>query len=388
MKTPEQVRSAVTRRLKNSWSKIVAGESAWNPTIPLGRVTSAEIARDWAGTVEACRVWTQACHQVPGLTTDTTKRSVGGVRIEVPTHAHIDFTDAARWAGPPWPQAVERAYARKGTINEQFPGLETPSWLIAAVAAEEQMTDADMDVTVAVGRWFAEHDARGMTPRQVPVPGMHSKWLKNHRRVIEHLSGKHEGLGLVERPNTVDVTYVDPDHRARGGRHHDRYTIGDPGFALPYSPTLAVVVENADSRLFFPARQGTVVVGGAGMASASSLARTPWLSGVPILYWGDIDYHGFCIVNAIRASGMQISTVCMDMATVRRYRVLGGDDPGQSATGARRPEALLLLTADERAVVDIITADDYTGPRRIEQERIPFSEALTRIEEAARSIGT
>jgi hypothetical protein len=61
----------------------------------------------------------------------------------------------------------------------------------------------------------------------------------------------------------------------------------------------AVIVENLDTGLALPEMPGTVAVMKLGNAVAA-LDRLPWLRGTDAIYWGDIDTHGFAILDRAR----------------------------------------------------------------------------------------
>jgi hypothetical protein len=82
------------------------------------------------------------------------------------------------------------------------------------------------------------------------LPGFHAKWLDNNHALIRTLTGI-DNLGLASRPTRVHFTYLDPEHRARGGRIHQSITIGD--LVEPaYEPELIIILENKDTAVCFP----------------------------------------------------------------------------------------------------------------------------------------
>ena len=106
-----------------------------------------------------------------------------------------------------------------------------------------------------------------------------------------------------------------------------------------------------------------LVVCGKGFA-AESLRDVDWIGHIPIVYWGDIDTHGFAILNMVRTFAPQTRSVMMDASTLHRYLDLCVDEP--SPTNAQLPnltdaetEALALLAEDGRHL-------------RLEQERIEW----------------
>jgi hypothetical protein len=79
--------------------------------------------------------------------------------------------------------------------------------------------------------------------------------------------------------------------------------------------------------------------------AVNRLAPLTWLADRDLLYWGDIDTHGFAIVNRLRAAFPAARSVLMDRATLMRHRSQWIRET--TITGAGLP----LLTADEQQVV-------------------------------------
>ena len=96
------------------------------------------------------------------------------------------------------------------------------------------------------------------------------------------------------------------------------------------------------------------------------------------MYWGDIDAAGFEILDGFRADGVPAISMLMDLATFDRYERYGtsldrrGDRLGP---GTRRD--LPHLNAAERTMYHALTDPAWQAHRRIEQERIPLTDALT-----------
>ena len=66
-----------------------------------------------------------------------------------------------------------------------------------------------------------------MAPRQVPIPGLHTKWLNSHRPALTNLSDRTD-LGLVAAaPVPVHFTYLDAAYLAAGRRRHNTASTGD-----------------------------------------------------------------------------------------------------------------------------------------------------------------
>jgi hypothetical protein len=382
VKTPDQFTADAVRRLDRDWHLAAAGQPAgWPHTVTLGRPGRDDITAGFT-TVQAWaidwRTWaTDHC-----ITLTWANRDVHGTRQSLPTHATIDTPDqAATLAAGPWPARLARARSRAATLTTRFPDTWTPTLLRAV----DPLTPTDFDLLLTAADWFAHHNATGLTARQVPIEGLHGKWLNRHRRHILTLTGKDD-LGLVERPPRVFFTYLDPTHLATGGRRYDSATAGDPTDPA-YPPEIIVITENKDTALFFPSVPRGIAVEGSGKAAPLLATILPWLTIAPhILYWGDMDSAGYEILDQLRKSGIPATSILMDMPAYLAHQQYGAttDDAGKPLPcDTRRP--LPHLTPAERQVYDLLTDPNHDGPRRVEQERIPLDTAKQHMNNALRA---
>lgn len=246
-------------------------------------------------------------------------------------------------------------------------------------------SDNDVAVLVAALVWFAEHSGAGLTAREVPVPGMESKWLTSSRQKEISLLLGRDTLGLtVGRPSRRNFRYIDPDHLDGGGRQFDVATAGDVN-CPEYMPELVIICENVDSAQQLPRRSGTIVFEGDGDAGAALITELDWVQQCPcVLYWGDMDVDGLSIVNTYRKRGLAIETILMDIDAYGTYadRGVSVTRRGEPLTVPSRPD-LPYLTKQESALLDVLCDPSHDGPRRIEQEQLPRQAAVAQIDKAA-----
>jgi hypothetical protein len=109
---------------------------------------------------------------------------------------------------------------------------------------------------------------------------------------------------------------------------------------------------------------GVVAVHGRGYAVVQ-LDRVGWIRGAAILYWGDLDTHGFNILSRCRSRLPQTRSVLMDSVALGEFRELAVIEPAQAhgVTG--------LTSAESAAYREI-----EQGRLRLEQERIPMDWAV------------
>lgn len=104
------------------------------------------------------------------------------------------------------------------------------------------------------------------------------------------------------------------------------------------------------------------------------LKNAQWLSDKQIVYWGDIDAHGFQILSQIRGYFPRTLSCMMDFETFHEFQDL-------AITGVDTTVPVLAhLTHDEHQLFTHLL--DIRGKNRLEQEKIPQSYALKKIVDA------
>ncbi len=79
------------------------------------------------------------------------------------------------------------------------------------------------------------------------------------------------------------------------------------------------MVENEITYLAFPLPGDAIVIFGGGYA-VDVLEPLGWLTGLDLIYWGDIDTHGFAILNRLRHRFGHARSMLMDRATLLAHR--------------------------------------------------------------------
>jgi hypothetical protein len=146
--------------------------------------------------------------------------------------------------------------------------------------------------------------------------------------------------------------------------------------ALPLTPKAAIIVENLETGLALPEFPGVVALMKLGFA-AGVLKDVPWMRGLDTLYWGDIDTHGYAILNSARRALPGLRSILMDKETLFEYRKLWVEEPEQN-DGLELP----LLTDCERTVYQALHSQVWGNKVRLEQERIPWPDALAALEKS------
>jgi hypothetical protein len=225
--------------------------------------------------------------------------------------------------------------------------------------------------------WFLAHPRSGLHLRQIDIPGVDTKFIERQNALLGQLldavlpadglgvgsGGFAERYGLRSKPSLIQVRILDP-RLAIGGLTHLAAPLEQwAGIAPPVQRV--IITENEINGLTLPAMDGTATVFGRGYA-VDRLADIPWIAGTDLHYWGDIDTHGFAILDRLRARVPHARSLLMDEATLLTHRELWGLEPSP-ATGP-----LHHLTPEERALHDGLIRHRWSDRVRLEQERIGY----------------
>ena len=385
MKGPEEVVADVTRHLRTNWHLEIVGGSLWWPrTYSLGLPrTQAELEAvftDVAEQADRIRAW---AHK-HGLRAEEKLRKVFTSTQTLPTGVSVESVDvAARVAGPEWVDRLARARQRAEVLAATLPHLaERTARLLRDL---DSYSGVDFDLACRTAVFFTDpaNRERRWTTRQVPVEGLHTKWLDSRRRLIARLAGV-EDLGLqIDHPPRIHFTYLDPTYRASGGRVHDSASVGD-AVVLPYKPKVVVISENKDTAVWFPPIRGGVAVEGVGSGGGTH-AQFGWIRDAPLVfYWGDMDADGLEILNGFRLVGINALSLFMDLDAYREFSRFGVnvDKSGNELT-SRPPKDVKKLETGEKDLYLALCSPGWDGPRRVEQERIPIERAATTVRSLA-----
>lgn len=361
--------SRSTEDLKNS------GAAAWPHAFPLGRAKSADLAGRFAEVTRQVADW-RAWARENGVAILEERRRVAGTEQLLPTHVRIrDIDTAARAVGEGWPEKLHRARCRAEILLARHPDVERPARMVTAT---DPYSHIDFGLLLDAADWFAASTAEQravLTPRQVPVAGMHSKWLNTRRALVAELAGL-ENLGLQpDHPARIHFTYLDPDYLASDRRRHDSASVGD-AVKLPYVPQLVLISENKDTAVGFPPVAGGIAVEGVGRGGGTH-AEFNWIREARlVVYWGDMDADGLEILNEFRAADIPVVSLLMNLAAFEEWERFGtNSDPQGKQLGSRPPRPVDHLTADESELYLALISPEWTRFRRVEQERIPLSVA-------------
>jgi hypothetical protein len=232
--------------------------------------------------------------------------------------------------------------------------------------------------------WVVKHPRPGIYLRQVDLPGVHSKFIEAHRAVLLEL------LDIVLPPDAIDVSvsgisrfaarygFRDKPVRVRFRMLDSRHTLLPCGFAqditldsgsfarLAPGVSRVFITENEINFLAFPQANDSMVIFGAGYGF-EMLEAAKWLFRCRIHYWGDIDTHGFAILDQLRNRFNHVESFLMDRSTLMAFESQWGSEEKQTLSNLSR------LNREENQLYDDLRDNRIRKNLRLEQEMIGFS---------------
>jgi hypothetical protein len=367
---PADVRAAVRKKWDSGslLARFAAGQD-WEPIgLPIHGPAASQIGERLAEV----RQWAAEWEQAGGGPLRIEYKQVGGRHFgtnSLPGRAWLDsYADA--WALLKVSTDVRRLTEM---IEAARDSLLVP-WLTAHPMRALRLAD-DWGKLLATVRWIEQRQAPDMYLRQVDVPGVDTKFIERHKGVLAELldaqldpsrlladapdfAGRY---GFLRKPAYVRFRV------ARGFRGFSEMFVRTNEFtAPPDCVTRAYVMENEITYLAFPVPEAAMAILGGGYA-VPMLEPLGWLADLDLVYWGDIDTHGFTILHRLRNRLPHARSMLMDRATLLAHRDHWGTEPVPATA------ALGGLDQDEADLYADLISNAYAPSVRLEQERIRFS---------------
>ena len=365
----------------------VNGGSRFPLRLTLKSPASADITerfdavRAWVGELSETKPlrieWQEVRHRVQGMQ-------------RLPTTVWVDSIDAAlNWIGKrrDW----ERFDEVLGITRNLHPALMP--WLIKrplqAVALAE-----DWPKLLAVVGWLIARPRPAIHLRQVDLPGIHSKFIESHRGVLSELldlalpddaiDTSRTGIGhfatrygFFEKPARIRFRPLDNNIPVLANTDYPDITLDAENFKRLQLPIRhAFITENEINFLAFPRVAQSIVIFGAGYGW-EALADCRWLDDCAIHYWGDIDTHGFAILDQLRSRFAHVESFLMDRSTFDAHAAFWGVEDKPTLADLRR------LTIEERSLYDDLRDNRIGNMLRLEQEHIGFGWLSRRLQALA-----
>jgi len=208
--------------------------------------------------------------------------------------------------------------------------------------------------------------------REIALPGVSGKFIEAYLGLITQILREcgspawkdgddyHRQLGLLQPPRLIRTRMLDAPE-SDIGTTFDR-------FCRPAKVDTVIVVENLRSYLTLPSIPHTLAIYGEGRAG-QTLSGVTWLGEVRLFYWGDMDPHGYGILNGLRRTYPNCRSILMGADALDQYWALWSE-----ASVIAKPD-YSLLTESEREAAER-TNSNCKG---VEQEKIPSGEVSNLI---------
>lgn len=377
--TPGELRERVARLWRRGVlpAALVSNEALFPQRFALKTPTSAELSERF----DAARAWIASLQKLPHcrLELRTVKHRVLGSNT-LPQAVWIDSADDALAL------IGKRADAKRlqtvaAALRERQPALLP--WLARKPLRALDHGD-DWPQLLALIDWLQMRPRPNIYLREIDAAGVDSKFIETRRALLAELldlvlpadtldldagrgvGGFHRRYGFRDKPQRVRLRLLDAGVAPWATPLGDDISIDAARFAtLAPEVRRVLVTENEINFLTLPALPHSLAVFGAGYGF-EALADADWLRGCALYYWGDIDTHGFAILDQLRGTHPHARSLLMDRDTLLAHRPQWGEE----TRPARR--TLTRLDADEQALYDDLCRDTIAPRLRLEQERIAY----------------
>ncbi len=254
---------------------------------------------------------------------------------------------------------------------------------------------SDIDRLLLLWKWMIDHPRPGIYLRQIDLPGIDTKFTEKHMGVLsqwldltleealvdDHYTGISQferRYGFLCKPELVRFRLLDPTLNYRGCTDisvpaQQFCSLFQPGEELPIERVF--VIENDICALTLPLAKKSLVIFGRGYFF-DHLTACAWLHRIPLWYWGDIDTHGFAILDQFRSLFPHTKSFLMDRATLLGHSSSWGREP-KPFTGV-----LHHLKDEEASLYEELVTGRIQENLRLEQELVRYG----RVEAAIESI--
>lgn len=378
------------RQVENWWNKglLLAEPNKDEPEFPRRLTLKTPSSGEITDRFEAVRGWVDALQAVPHIRLEYREfshRVFGPNRL--PAAAWLDSADAAgQLIGKHKEQAL---FAQLQAHTEKAQPRLLP-WLQKRPLRALEQAEVWIALLSVVG-WLQAHPRPGIYLRQMDQPGIDSKFIENHRALLAELldlalppeaidhsaigiHGFNRRYGFRDKPERIRCRFLDPDCAPLPALAQADLTLDAASFAtLAPAVQQVFITENEINFLAFPPVHRSLLIFGAGYGF-SALSEAAWLSDKAIYYWGDIDSHGFAILNELRAYLPHVRSLLMDEATLLAHRAHWGEEDSPIR------HELARLSAEESQLYDVLRKHRLAHNLRLEQERIPLAQLHAQLQ--------
>lgn len=379
MITPQDIRAKALRHWSSyAYHRLCLSGTPWQAfDIPFGKPGGRELLNDFANI-------RNSLHELQ----TSAKATLGyGYRIDFEPVAHRQLgeqhlpsriyfeteQDFLRFIGKlreatQFKQLAQQSFERHPALAEVL--HDKPRWLLDNLEVWSKL--------LSVADWFIAHTRPDIFIRQIDLPGIDSKFIEQHKTQLTVL------LDALLPPSTIEHEAKSFERRygLRFDQHLIRFRMLDLSIAasgltditLPLAEFCRLelplkyvfITENKVNGLAFPDFSESMVIFSLGYG-VGSLAEADWLKTKRIVYWGDLDTHGFEMLSRLREIFPHVESMLMDNTTLVKNRTLCVTE---ASPVKNFPP---FLTDTEHSTFNALLSPSGIA-LRLEQERIPFGQ--------------
>ncbi|WP_026551584.1 DUF3322 and DUF2220 domain-containing protein [Arthrobacter sp. H20] len=270
--------------------------------------------------------------------------------------------------------------------------------------------------------WLSTNPNPGIFVRQMNLPGIHTKFVESHRQAVDEMvvalrarepiegptpsplstAGEDDALilpeavaptealgafsprtpaarfarryGFIHPPELVRFRLLDDPlpHLGALGNARDITVTAEVFRTLSLPVSTVIITENLVNFLSLPHRRASMALFGAGYGF-SAVRDAAWLQDCDVLYWGDIDTHGFRILDSLRSVHPHVSSILMDESTLLAHRAEWVTESSQAQSEPVR------LNPSESALYRALRDNVHGSAVRLEQEVIRWDWVTDRL---------
>lgn len=239
--------------------------------------------------------------------------------------------------------------------------------------------------TLKVCQYFLGTPLPNMYIRQLPID-IHTKYILENKSIIQSLLDflipQYINKDEVKFELRYNLKYSEPLIRVRflDCSLSPINNVTDISLTLSEFKSIRTecmnifVAENVMNFLTLPYLSKTIAIWSGGGFSVSYLKDINWIKGKQFFYWGDLDAHGFQILNQFRTYFQNTVAVMMDEETLSCFKSASGTPASN--------QNLQQLTEKELELYNYLRHNNI----RLEQEKITQTFAVEKINEIYRAM--
>ena len=373
MITPIEIKKKAANKYKAYLQSIVEGET-FNPIVIVGdkkpNEDTVKFEEELTELISCSKEKKGYGYTIEYQTVKTKRQGIQDIPTSISFQSEFDYLKYIN-------KEKDTAKFKKDITNILSSFRELKDWIYKYPI---KVIENDWKSLLKICNYFKEVPQPHLYIRELPIQ-VHTKFIENNKGIIRELLdiiiAEHINVDEKQFESRFNLKYDETLVRFRildeavsqqlfGGIDDISIPISEfQNIALPIHTVY--IVENKMNMLTFPAQSNGIVVFGKGFG-VDIMKNVEWLKTKKIYYWGDLDAHGFQILSEIRTHFEQVESFMMDRNTFDAF--YEGDKGTETNV-----EKDLCLTSEESEMFKYLKENNL----RLEQEKIPFEYARTKI---------